>query len=207
MSEISLAIKRMPRLYDLLRTIYSWVTGFQGTNWSRVVMNRETLRLVQDINPSAMKVLEISGDFWKTRCLFKEYKNVNYPDYDICSSVLPEKFDLIIAEQVFEHILWPYRAGKNIYEMLNKGGYFLITTPFLVRIHEGPHDCTRWTETGIKYLLNGCGFHLDDIVTGSWGNRSCVVADFKGWTLYKKRLHSLKNELNFPYVVWALARR
>ena len=65
-----------------------------------------------------------------------------------------ESFDLIIAEQVFEHLKWPYRAAKNVYRMLRPGGSFLITTPFLVRCHEMPDDCTRWTDTELKNFLN-----------------------------------------------------
>ena len=35
---------------------------------------------------------------------------------------LDRRFDLIIAEQVLEHVQWPYRAVKNIRAMLNPGG-------------------------------------------------------------------------------------
>jgi len=114
---------------------------------------------------------------------------------------------LIIAEQVFEHLLWPYRAGKNIYKMLNSKGYFLITTPFLIRIHDYPTDCSRWTETGLKYLLAECGFNLESIQTGAWGNRACVVANFARWEVYNPSLHSLENEPDFFLSVWAIAQK
>jgi hypothetical protein len=58
--------------------------------------------------------------------------------------------------------------------MLSVGGYFLdflVTTPFLSPIDENPHDCSRWTEVGLKHLLAEAGFSIDKIVTGSWGNR------------------------------------
>ena len=91
--------------------------------------------------------------------------------------------------------------------MLSPGGYFLVSTPFLVRLHEVPVDCTRWTETGLKYFLAECGFDPQEIKTGSWGNRACIRANFKRWVRYRRRLHSLSNEPDFPYCVWALARR
>ena len=91
--------------------------------------------------------------------------------------------------------------------MLRAGGYFLVSTPFLVRIHDYPVDCTRWTEIGLKYFLAECGFALDGIQTGSWGNRACVKANFGGWVRYRRRLHNLKNEPDVPYHVWALARK
>lgn len=90
--------------------------------------------------------------------------------------------------------------------MLKPGGYFLVTTPFLIKVHPVPHDCTRWTETGIKYFLHEGGFPMEDTVTGSWGNRACVKANFKRWAR-RGWFGSLKNEPDFPVSVWALARK
>ncbi len=171
-------------------------------------MDRETLKLVQSVQPSQLSVLEISGDAWRHREQFKTYRAVHYPEFDICASTLSEQFDLIIAEQVFEHLQWPYRAGKHVYQMLRPGGYFLITTPFLIRIHNVPQDCSRWTETGIRYFLAECGFDLERIRTGSWGNRACVRANFSRWARYRRwLLHSLRDEPDFPVSVWAFAQK
>jgi hypothetical protein len=89
--------------------------------------------------------------------------------------------------------------------MLNPGGYFLVTTPFLVKIHNAPVDCSRWTETGLKYFLAECGFDLDTIQTASWGNRVCVKTNLFRWWEYRKHFHSLHNG-DF-LVVSALARK
>src|SRR4051794_17454344 len=179
--------------------------GGPYNQWARIVMNRETHDLIARRSPETMKVLEISGSFWKDRFRFKDYRSVAYPEYDVCSARLPETFDLIVAEQVFEHLAWPYRAGKNIHEMLNPGGLFLVTTPFLVKIHEEPFDCTRWTSTGMRYFLAECGFPLEKVEAFSWGNRACVEANLRRWQIYQPWRHSLKDERLFPIVVWALA--
>jgi len=181
--------------------------GARDEQWSRVVMNRETMKLISDLKPESLKVLEISGDAWGNRLPFKDYKSLEYPEFDITASALDERFDLIIAEQVFEHLLWPYRAGTNVYKMLKPGGHFLVTTPFLIKIHKVPVDCSRWTELGMKYFLAECGFDLDSVRTGSWGNRACVIANLSRWWEYRRHLHSLRNDPNFPVVVWALAKR
>jgi SAM-dependent methyltransferase len=190
-----------------IRTRTKSLLRVEDVQWGRLVMNRKTRDLVNGLEPNKLKVLEVSGIYWGGLGIFREYKTVTYPEYNLCDSVLPEKFDLIIAEQVFEHLLWPYRAGQNIYRMLNQNGHFLLTTPFLIRVHEAPVDCTRWTETGIKYFLAECGFPFDTIQTGSWGNRACIKANYKRWVNYKPLIHSLRNEPEFPYVVWALARK
>jgi hypothetical protein len=172
----------------------------------RIVMDRETKSWIEKLPVEKMDVLEISGSKWKY-LNSKFYENLLFPQFDICKSKTEKKYDLIIAEQVFEHLLFPYRAGTNVYEMLNLGGYFLITTPFLLRIHECPTDCTRWTPMGMKYFLNECGFELNNIDVDSWGNKSSVKSNLKDWRIYNSFFHSLKNQREFPIVVWALARK
>src|SRR5262249_18868680 len=161
-----------PRVVNLARRHFGPKTGHYHDQWSRIVMNKETDRLIRELSPARCSALEISGYDWKDRG-FRQYRSVHYPDFDICVMTLPDRFDIIIAEQVFEHLLWPYRAARNVLTMLNPGGSFLVTTPFLIKLHE-PVDCTRWTETGMKHLLAEAGFPIDKIKTGSWGNRACI---------------------------------
>lgn len=206
-SLIDCILRRAP----LLRRscVQRWVdrlTGADGRMWSRVVMRDDCEGLLKELRIKELKVLEISGRHYRAMG-FAHYRSLRYPEFDICTMALNETFDLIIAEQVFEHLLWPYRAGRNVYRMLAPGGYFLISTPFLVRVHDEPTDCTRWTETGLRYFLSECGFELDMILTRSWGNRDCVQANFAQWIGYRPSLHSLVNEPQFPYHVWALAQK
>ena len=170
-------------------------------------MDRETQRLVEQLEPARLRVLEISGTKWSELARFKEYRTLAYPEFDICHAPLGEQFDLIIAEQVWEHVLQPYRATKHVYAMLPAGGFFLLTTPFLLRVHEQPQDCSRWTEAGLRHLLAEAGFPLEKIRTSSWGNRRCIKANWARWMPYRPGLHSLKNEPAFPVVVWALAQK
>lgn len=197
-----------PRWQPLRRLIAPYVLdGTAETQWLRTVMNRETSRLVEALDPGTLNVLEISGDSWNRPGYFRSYRPVQYPELDICNGRLDEKFDLIIAEQVFEHLPYPHRAARNVRSMLNPGGHFLITTPFLVRVHPDPDDYTRWTESGLRCLLEDSGFPLDGIRTGSWGNRQCVIANFRRWPPYQSWRHSLKNDPLLPISVWALARQ
>jgi SAM-dependent methyltransferase len=179
--------------------------GVRRTQWIRVVMDRATDEFVRSLPVDRLHALEISGTKWRETG-FATYRSVSYPEYDVCAGVVAdEAFDIIIAEQVLEHVLWPYRAVKNIYRMLRPGGVFVVTTPFLVRKHAHPIDCCRWTELGMKHLLAEGGFPIDEIQTGSWGNRKAVRANFNAWKNWVPWLHSLKNEPDFPVVVWGFA--
>ena len=130
------------------------------------------------------------------------YQNVLQP----ANATLDREFDLIIADQVFEHLPWPMRAGRNVYQMLRPGGYFIIATPFLVRVHDVPIDCSRWTKQGLSYLLQECGFQEQDIKLDAWGNRKCLKANLFKWRRYGW-YRSLANEPNFPIMVWAIAQK
>lgn len=180
--------------------------GYDYGHWTRTVMYRECFRLIEELDPGCLEALEISaGHVWR-QLRFKSYSEANYPEFDICQARLPGEYDIIIADQIFEHLLWPYRAGRNVYSMLKPGGYFMVTTPFLIRVHDVPVDCSRWTELGMKHLLAECGFPIDTITTGSWGNRACVKANFNKWAR-QGWFGSLRNEPDFPVAVWALARK
>lgn len=181
--------------------------GFGTADWVREVMYEECFAYIERLGARNLHALEISaGTQWQRRFDFKSFTGTQYPDFDICAESLPKTFDLIIADQVFEHLPWPYRAVRNVHAMLKPGGVFIIATPFLVRVHNVPLDCNRWTETGLSCLLQEGGFRPEDIETRSWGNRACVVGNFSRW---RKRgfFGSRRNEPNFPVMVWAYARR
>tara|TARA_R110002096_G_scaffold285073_10_gene478914 strand:+ start:4985 stop:5626 length:642 start_codon:yes stop_codon:yes gene_type:complete len=209
---------------SILRKAQYWIThpsyaanrailasGYDYGQWSRVVMDQEIFGMLASLPTANMRAMEISpnptGSRWAA-ANFESFKDVHYPEFDICCDQLDDKFDIIIADQVFEHLKYPYRAAKNIYEMLAPGGFFLNTTPFLIRHHANPDDYSRWTELGMTYFLEESGFSAEQTQTGSWGNRKCVVAN-----LHKTRWASfgwgkpINNEPEFPVVVWALAQK
>ena len=198
-------LKKLAKKNSLILKAHQKITGFnpKANMWCRIVMDEQTEFLIKQLNFKTFSTLEISGNKWSSFG-FKKYTNVQYPDFDICKDHLNEKFDLIIAEQVFEHLKKPFSAGKNVLNHLKPGGYFLITTPFMIRIHPSPDDCTRWSKSGMKYFLEECGF--ESIKSFSWGNKACVKANFNKWALYNPKWHSLNNEEDFPLVVWALAK-
>lgn len=182
-------------------------------HWCRIAMNRQTTKLVESLDYKNMVAMEISGSMW-LKFPFKQYGNIFYPQFDICDKPVlvrdgnsAKGFDIVIAEQVFEHLRYPHRAVKNVYTMVNSGGYFLLTVPFLIRVHGCPEDYTRWTEDGLRYLLHEGGFPLEHIQTGSWGNKDCIAANFYDWPYYDPEKHSLENEPDLPMMVWALAKK
>ncbi|MEI6702015.1 MAG: methyltransferase domain-containing protein [Deltaproteobacteria bacterium] len=76
---------------------------------------------------------------------------------DICalnSFLQDEAFDYIVCTEVLEHTLDPFGAVKEMHRLLKVNGYLFLTVPFNFRIHGPLPDCWRFTEYGLRRLLD-----------------------------------------------------
>ncbi|WP_425038764.1 methyltransferase domain-containing protein [Primorskyibacter sp. S187A] len=180
---------------------------------NRIVMQKASRAMLRKLHPAKLECIEISGTTGR-RLPFKTYRNAFFPDYDICAGPFkdaqgaPWRADVVMANQVWEHLDRPYAAIGHVRQMLRPGGYFWLACPFLVRIHGAPVDCSRWTARGMQNLLIETGFAEDQIVSFEWGNRAAVVRNTFGKfpPEFSREHDDLQNEPGFPVAVWALAR-
>ena len=155
-------LKRVPGLRKAVQATKQKL-GLQTNEynqWGRIVMNQETDRLIRSLDcdmPQHSKSVAKNGKASASRHIVQWV----FPITTFAPGTLDEKFDIIIVEQAFEHLLWPYRAARNVFQMLNPEGALLVTTPFLVKIHNSPVDCSRWTEVGLRHLLAEGGFDIN----------------------------------------------
>lgn len=177
--------------------------------WVRHIMDRETKRLISGVAPETKDVCEVSGSVWADIFPWKSYTTLAYPEFDVCLHKFPQKFDLIIVEQVFEHLRYPWRAIQNIFDWLNPDGHVLITVPFLFHIHPTPLDCWRWTPQGLGFMLEDGGFRSDEIITGGWGNYECFLRHAIDQTSAPamNSQFSLENIPHIPMMVWAFGHK
>lgn len=180
--------------------------GYDKTHITRTVAYREVDAFLDTLPIEQMDALEVAAGWkWRQRN-WGSFTEMNWPDADICEDVLDRQFDICIADNVWEHLLHPYRAAGHVLQMLKPGGIFINITPFMIRHHAIPVDCTRWTELGMKHFLEDVGFDGSSIETGSWGNAAAVKANMHRWarTGWRRRL---PNDPDFPVTVWAIARK
>ena len=62
-------------------------------------------------------------------------------------------FDVILANNVIEHLSEPAVGVREMRRVLAPGGQVLYTIPFLYPVHEAPHDYTRFTRYGLTRLF------------------------------------------------------
>jgi SAM-dependent methyltransferase len=175
--------------------------------WQRVTLNEHVARHLDSLDLASLSAVEISGDAHAGRP-WRSFASLNYPEFDLCAPLVERgRHDVVICEQVIEHVVDPAAAVANLRGLCAPGGHVIVSTPFLIRIHELPiyamHDYWRFTPRGLQVLLERAGLTVDTV--GAWGNRSCIVANFDRWPAYR-RWCSLRNEPDLPVQVWAFAR-
>ncbi|EEX10964.1 conserved hypothetical protein [Ruegeria lacuscaerulensis ITI-1157] len=181
---------------------------------NRVVMARSSKKWIRRLNPGALDCAEISGK-WGAQFGFRSYTQIWHRQHDICKGPqMDEKgeirqFDLILANQVWEHLDRPYEATLNVLEMLRPGGYFWLAVPFFIPFHAAPHDCSRWSARGLRNLLTECGFDPESIKAEQWGNRQAALRNLEQvWPpVYDPDSDSLENDPDFPICAWAMAKK
>jgi SAM-dependent methyltransferase len=110
-------------------------------------------------------VLEIGGgrvntnhsyqDLFPNRHTF-DLDPLRKPDTIGDAHLLPFKdneFEYILCTEVLEHLHSPQIAINEMNRVLKPGGTLILTTRFVFPIHDAPHDYYRYTEYGLKHLL------------------------------------------------------
>jgi SAM-dependent methyltransferase len=176
-------------------------------HWQRLAMNREVDRYIESLDPATRSAAEISGDLHAGR-RWKEYTSLNYPEFDLCAPLSDERrFDVVICEQVLEHVVDPWQGAANLRRLCAPDGHVIVSTPFMIKVHELPEygmlDYWRFTPRGLRLLLERGGLEVESM--GAWGNRQSLVGNIRVWSAYRP-WHSLHDEPDVPLQVWAFAR-
>ncbi|NLV55057.1 MAG: class I SAM-dependent methyltransferase [Acidimicrobiales bacterium] len=178
--------------------------------WQRVVMDRAIGDHLEGLGPAALSAVEISGDAQAARG-WKEFRALNYPEFDLCAELDDANrgsCDVVVCEQVLEHVVDPFVAADHLFELLRPGGHAVVSTPFLIKQHElplyGMLDYWRFTPRGLGLLLERSGFVVDHV--DSWGSRLGVLGNLDRWSAHRPWL-PLSNRRDLAVVVWAFAHR
>ena len=181
---------------------------------NRVVMHRTSRQWLRSLDLGRMDAAEISGKHGR-QYDFKSYRSFRYPKHDICEGPFINnrgailQFDIILANQVWEHLDRPYAATCNVLDMLRPDGYFWIAVPFYIPYHAAPVDNSCWSARGLKNLLIEAGFPEEHIRAKQWGNRQAAMRNLETpWPPpYDPEGDDLSNDPEFPICAWAMAQK
>ncbi len=200
--------RRIDRLRSWLKRHWAPETSSPKEHWLRQVLNRSIEERIDALDRAGLDAVEISGAA-HAHPGWKSFTTLDYPDFDLCAPTLGRgPFDVVVCEQVLEHVADPWRAAQTLHDLCKPGGLVIVSTPFLVPVHELPAyglcDYWRFTPRGLATLLESAGLTVEAV--DCWGNRDCVAANLEHWAAYRS-WHSLRNEVDIPLQVWAFSRR
>jgi SAM-dependent methyltransferase len=100
--------------------------------------------------------VDLPRTFHDTSCIdiFAAAYQIPVPDNSI---------DTVLCTDVLEHLEEPGLAITEAFRLLKPGGYAIYTVPLFWHLHEQPYDYFRFTEYGLKYLLENSGFEIVEI--------------------------------------------
>lgn len=104
-----------------------------GQQWARVEMDRAVDAFLTELDPRSCDAFEISGNGHQGRA-WRSYLDLWYPDFDLLDPAPIGEFDVVICEQVLEHVTEPWQSMQTLAKLCKPGGHVIITTPFMLRI-------------------------------------------------------------------------
>jgi SAM-dependent methyltransferase len=178
--------------------------GGPTDQWCRIVMNGKIRGHLVGLSPQTRSAVEVSGSSYRDLA-WRDYRPTSYEDLDVCAPPPNlDSYDVVICEQVLEHVEDPWRAARTLHDLCNPGGHVVVSTPFLIRVHPTPFDFWRFTEDGLRRLLESAGLVVDE--TASWGSKRAVRGNLSRFPPMRP-WRSLRNEPDVPLVIWAFAHR
>jgi SAM-dependent methyltransferase len=106
------------------------------------------------------------------------------------------RFSGILCSEVLEHVALPWVALPELCRVTAPGGWIVVTTLTAFPIHGFPDDYYRYTQSGLRLLLENSGFI--DVETASAGEIHVALDDHGGGPLARRAI---------PMHVFAVGRR
>ncbi len=91
--------------------------------------------------------------------------------------------DTILATELIEHLPRPQQFLQEAKRLLRTGGVLIVSAPFMEPVHEEPRDFRRFTEYGLRAIVEENGF----VVRNAWtrgGFWSVVVGSFSAQVIF-----------------------
>lgn len=163
---------------------------------------RDRLRDVRGVG------VEVSGDAVARLALAPNVRmeTLAYPALDLMEP-LPDRLaglcDLVVADQVLEHVPDPFRAAVSLVEMARPRGTVVVTAPCIFPPHDTETgDYWRFTTEGLASLFRR--FSGASIYTGQWGNLTAATRALLWQHTEGDTDIPLDNDPRWPVVVWAV---
>ncbi|OHA20068.1 MAG: hypothetical protein A2836_02525 [Candidatus Taylorbacteria bacterium RIFCSPHIGHO2_01_FULL_45_63] len=149
------------------------VRHWRWSPWKK--SNYDFLKKNLAVLPSSLSLLDVGAGIepfytitWRFNHKSMDWQNFGTTDIvtNITESwpVKNNSFNIIVCTNTLEHVNKPQFVLGECKRVLAKQGTLVGTVPFLVKIHQEPHDYYRYTHYALKELLTEAGFADVEIV-------------------------------------------
>jgi len=187
------------------RVDHSGLRGDLENMWCRSALNDAIDEYLAQLDIARLDAVEISGTRYRDRA-WRSYTALEYPEFDVCGPLDPghATYDVVVCEQVLEHVPDPWQGMRTVAGLLRPGGRAIVSTPFMIRVHPQPADYWRFTPDGLRLLAEQSGLSVE--VVDSWGNRACARRNWSTW-IRRMPWHAMRNEPDVALNVWLFGTR
>ena len=179
---------RVVSLFDFHQL--SQLERFQNIKKACVVSGLESELELNFVNPQEVFTTSLENGYDLT----KNWDSDNFINIEVKAS-----FDLVICNQVLEHVPDPIRAFKNLELMTKPGGYIWLSLPVINRIHDEPNFYSSgYHPRYLQFLADE--LHLHTIHIGSWGSlKYKLFAVSRNWPPLRKLKKGLRSNSDFLF--------
>jgi SAM-dependent methyltransferase len=146
-------------------------------NSSRVYLERFAAAAARSL-PAGATMLDAGAGSAPYRPLFGHvrYESADFeqvpgkryePSNHVCDlAAIPvedDRYDLVLLNQVLEHLPEPKRVLVELRRVLRPGGTIWASMPLFYEEHDVPYDFYRYTQYGLRYLFGEAGFQRIEI--------------------------------------------
>jgi SAM-dependent methyltransferase len=91
-----------------------------------------------------------------------------------------QSLDLVISQEVLEHIDAPLDTIAEVHRVLRSGGKFYCQVPFIIGFHPGPSDYWRFSKQALEHLFDNESWKLQtlDLTLGHGSGLYRVLVEF-----------------------------
>lgn len=163
------------------------------------------------------KIVYYKNKFPQCTVISSDVHNEFKPDYIFDGHFIPfvdNCFDMVLAAQVIEHTINPWKFCQELQRVTKLGGILQIEAPQNYPYHGEPYDFFRFTFTGMRSLFPQCEVVKTEITEGNASMVAVTISNYLinlssnrlirsgvlfftrillGWLKYLDKLQSLPN--------------
>ncbi len=130
---------------------------------------------------SGEKINYYKNIFSKYHVITSDVHNQFNPDFIFDGHFIPftdNSFDAILAAQVIEHTINPWKFCAELQRVVKVGGFLQIEAPQSFPYHAEPYDFFRFTFTGMRSLFPECEVIKAELTEGNASNVAVTVSNY-----------------------------